>query len=204
MQWSSQCWTQGELVPSTPPSQRLTQHGPVLLVALQRALNRMGYELCMFERKHTFSWMNMINFISVCSVHRWHSNLLLRKALWRRGWTAPLPCRCRLPLSRQTGTGVRWCHFCKYIWTHQVTPALSGSRCCCQVDGKLPRSQSPLRSAVPLELAEIGTEKLRLWPTQLWAEIELVQSWCRNSVLCLTNYWANTASFCALNRSQKM
>lgn len=95
------------------------------------------------------SWINMINF----------SHLPLQRTLWRHGWICPRPCHCRLPLSLQTGTGVRCCRFCKYTLMHQVTPAPSGSRCCCQVGGKPRHSQSPLRSVVPLEQAEIGDIK---------------------------------------------
>lgn len=51
MQWSLHCWTWGELAPSTPQSQKLTQHGPILLMARQRALNRRDYELCIFAIK---------------------------------------------------------------------------------------------------------------------------------------------------------
>ncbi len=174
MQWSSCCWTRGELAPSTPRSQKLTQRGPILLLAPQRALNRMDHELYMFAIKseimHFLQWTWSTSFLfAACSGE--HTHLLLQKTLWRRGWTAPLPCCCRLPLSLQTGTGVRCCRFCKYISMHQAMPALSGSRCCCQVGGKPRHSQSPLRSVVPLELAEIGTKKLRLWPKQLGAEI---------------------------------
>lgn len=162
---SSQCWTQEELVPSTPRSQRLTQHGPTLLMVPWRALYRIDHGLCIFAIKSEsihFPWINTINF-AACAGEKTH--LLLRKTLWQPGWTAPLPGCYTLPLSLQTGTGVRCCHFCKYIWMHQVMPALSGSRCCCQVGGKPRHSQSPLRSAVPLELAETGTESYAFDPT---------------------------------------
>lgn len=96
------------------------------------------------------SWINMINF----------SHLPLQRTLWRHGWICPRPRHCRLPLSLRTGTGVRCCRFCKYTLMHRVTPAPSGSRCCCQVGGKPRHSQSPLRSVVPLEQAEIGDIKV--------------------------------------------
>lgn len=86
--------------------------------------------------------------------------LLLRTTPGPRGWTGLRPCHCRPPPSPQTGTGVRCCRFGKRIWMRRARPESSGSKCCCRVGGRPPRSQSPRRSAVPLKPAE-RTRKVR-------------------------------------------
>lgn len=131
-------WTQGELVPSALRSQRLTQCGPILLMAPQRALNTTYHELCMsvIKRERVFffliEWLTLL-LTFFCREHSDHTaKLAFPYDVVDSYFHFKLGQRCNAVVSVDISRCIRWCQNCldpsaaaKWAESHNIAKVLS-------------------------------------------------------------------------------